>query len=331
MPSAFARASRSSRRRHKQQVTFADLLGGKRFDRKLTQHARLKAVADYTVVGQPVARVDLPAKATGSFEYVHNVRLPGMLHGRVVRPAAIGAKLVRVDEASVKRLGVRVVTRGNFVGVVARREENRDCRGARPEGRVGIAGPGRRRASTSIANCALIRPRRKKISTNGDTDAALSQAAKVIKASYLTPFQMHGSIGPSCGVGRCARRRRPPSGAARSTVLAWSRRWPRCSAFRPTRCAWHGPRPPAATATTAPTTPPSMPRCCRRRSASRCACNGCATTNTAGNRKARRWSWDLAAGVDRDGNIVAWDFINITSTHSTRPRQSTRQYPRRAC
>jgi nicotinate dehydrogenase subunit B len=104
-------------------LALTELLAGKRFDRTLTGQARQKPIAAYTVVGTEVPRVDLPAKVAGAFVYVHNIRLPGMLHGRVVRPAAIGATLVRVDEASVRDLDVRVVVRGNFVGVVAAREE----------------------------------------------------------------------------------------------------------------------------------------------------------------------------------------------------------------
>ncbi len=73
--------------------------------------------------GKPVPQPDLPALATAQFEFVHNVRLPGMLHGRVVRPPAVGATLINIDESSVKDLpgGVKVVVKKNFVGVVAQK------------------------------------------------------------------------------------------------------------------------------------------------------------------------------------------------------------------
>ena len=73
------------------------------------------------MLGTPVKRLDIPALATGRFEFVHNVRVPGMLHGRVVRPPAIGANLVSVDESSVSGMPglVKVVVKKNFVGVVA--------------------------------------------------------------------------------------------------------------------------------------------------------------------------------------------------------------------
>ena len=75
------------------------------------------------MLGKPARRPDLPAMVTGQFEFVHNVRLPGMLHGRVVRPPAVGATVVSVDEASVANVPglVKVVVKKNWVGVVARK------------------------------------------------------------------------------------------------------------------------------------------------------------------------------------------------------------------
>ena len=75
------------------------------------------------MLGKPVPRVDMPSVVTARVEYVHNVRVPGMLHGRVVRPPTVGANLVNVDESSVKGMPgfVKVVVKKNFVGVVARK------------------------------------------------------------------------------------------------------------------------------------------------------------------------------------------------------------------
>src|SRR5215467_1575918 len=94
-------------------VTFGELVGGKRFERIVTGKAPVKRPADYTIVGKPVPRVELPAKMTGRHTYVHDVRVDGMLHGRVVRPASIGAKIASVDDASLKTIpGARVVRKG---------------------------------------------------------------------------------------------------------------------------------------------------------------------------------------------------------------------------
>src|SRR6185369_1325065 len=102
-------------------VGYGELVGGKKFNLTLSATAKRKAASQWTVLGKPAGRIDLPAMATGRFEFVHNVRLPGMLHGRVVRPPAVGATLVSVDEGSIRQLPgvVKVVVKKNFVGVVA--------------------------------------------------------------------------------------------------------------------------------------------------------------------------------------------------------------------
>ena len=85
-------------------VRFADLIGGRNFNLKLDPKAPLKDPATYTLVGKPLPRPDVPAKCTGSFTYMHDFSLPGMVHARVIRPPAIGAKLISVDESSIKHL-----------------------------------------------------------------------------------------------------------------------------------------------------------------------------------------------------------------------------------
>src|SRR5579871_3855766 len=115
-------------------VSYGELIGDEAIRLELADDVEVKAVESYSIVGQSVPRVDLPAKATGELVYVHDLRLPGMLHGRVVRPpyagvdagAFVGTSLIAVDEASVRDIPglVAVVTSGDFIGVVAEREEN---------------------------------------------------------------------------------------------------------------------------------------------------------------------------------------------------------------
>jgi CO/xanthine dehydrogenase Mo-binding subunit len=104
----------------KQKVSYAELLGGLSFNREITGKIKPKSSSDYKLVGKSVPRVDIPEKVTGEHIYLQNLRLPSMLHGRVIRPATVGAKLVRIDEASIKAIAgvVKVVAKGNFVGVV---------------------------------------------------------------------------------------------------------------------------------------------------------------------------------------------------------------------
>ena len=101
-------------------IRFADLIGTKSFNLKLNSKAPLKDPASYTLVGKPLPRPEVPAKCTGSFTYMQDFSLPNMVHARVIRPPAIGAKLVALDEASIKDLpGAKVVRIRDFLAVTA--------------------------------------------------------------------------------------------------------------------------------------------------------------------------------------------------------------------
>ena len=101
------------------------MIAGGHFDVKLDPKAPLKDPGTYRIVNQPVKRPDLPAKMTGRHTYVHDLRVPNMLHARVVRPPAIGATLAEVDESSIANIpGARVVRIKDFLAVVAEREWN---------------------------------------------------------------------------------------------------------------------------------------------------------------------------------------------------------------
>src|SRR6202011_982221 len=121
-------------RGHNRSVSYGELIGDESIRLELANEVPVKATEAYSIVGQSVPRTDLPAKATGELVYVHDVRVPGMLHGRVVRPpyagvdagAFVGTSLIAVDESSVRDIPglVAVVRIGDFVGVIAEREEN---------------------------------------------------------------------------------------------------------------------------------------------------------------------------------------------------------------
>jgi nicotinate dehydrogenase subunit B len=83
-------------------VAYQDLIGGKDFMLKVDPAAPLKSPADYKLVGKRIARRDIPEKLTGKFTYMHDFRMPGLLHGSVIRPPALGATLQNVDESSIK-------------------------------------------------------------------------------------------------------------------------------------------------------------------------------------------------------------------------------------
>ena len=101
-------------------ISIGKLIGGRRLNLQVDAKAPLKDPATYTVVGKPLLRPDVPAKCTGKREYVQDHTVPNMLHGRVIRPPAIGAKLVSVDDSSIRDVpGVRIVRVESFLGVVA--------------------------------------------------------------------------------------------------------------------------------------------------------------------------------------------------------------------
>ena len=205
-------------------ITLETLLGNRRILLPFATDTALKPVDQYRIVGQPIGRVDIPAKVSGQFVYVHDIRVPGMLHGRVVRPPYagidsgefIGRSLEAVDRTSLDGIpGIRaVVVEGDFVGVVAEREEyaveaalklNVRWKNWQTSSGLGDINAALR------ANPATVR----RLVDQGDVDAALKSAANRLDCSYVWPYQMHGSIGPSCAVADARDDGELPSGRAR--------------------------------------------------------------------------------------------------------------------
>jgi nicotinate dehydrogenase subunit B len=183
-------------------ATYGELIGGKKFELRLDRSAPRKPASEWTVLGTPAQRPDLPALVTGQFEFVHNVRLPGMLHGRVVRPPAVGATLMNVDQNSVQGLPglVKVVVKKNFVGVVAQKPWQA-IQAANKLKVTWSAGSGLPSHATFYDYLRNQKPTRDTLLVNSkDVDQKLSEAATVVKATYLYPYQMHGSMGSSCAV-----------------------------------------------------------------------------------------------------------------------------------
>ncbi len=190
-------------------VSYATLLQGRRLHLVLDLATPVKAVESYRVVGQPAPRRDIPDKATGAFAYVQDMRVPGMLHGRVVRPpyagldagAGVGASLIGVDERSVADIPglAGVVVIGDFVGVVAAREEH----AARAAEQLAVSWrPGPPLPDLSDIETVLRGhpATARTLLERGDVDAAIGNAAVPMRRTYVWPFQMHASIGPSCAV-----------------------------------------------------------------------------------------------------------------------------------
>jgi len=183
-------------------VTYGELVAGRRFNLPLSATAKRKTAGEWKVLGTPAMRLDMAAMATGQFEYVHNVHVSGMLHGRVVRPPRLGGTLVDVDEGSVSHIPgvVKVVRRKNFVGVVAERQSQ--AAQAAQQLKVQWSGGGNLPVQGEFYDrLRTMTPSRDASTVNSkDVDATLAQAASVIKATYLHPYQAHASLGASCAV-----------------------------------------------------------------------------------------------------------------------------------
>jgi CO/xanthine dehydrogenase Mo-binding subunit len=183
-------------------VSYGALIGGRKFNLRVDSAARRKPSREWTVLGTAVPRLDLPALATGHLEFVHNVRVAGMLHGRVIRPSAVGATLISVDESSVRGMPglVKVVVKKSFVGVVAEKpwQAIQAANKLRVTWTPGPGLPSHRDFYDYLRN---QKPTRDTLLVNSkDVDDKLAQAARVVKATYYHPYQMHGSIGSSCAV-----------------------------------------------------------------------------------------------------------------------------------
>jgi CO/xanthine dehydrogenase Mo-binding subunit len=183
-------------------LSYAQLLENRKFTIKVDPQAPLKDPRHFTIVGTPVPRVDIPAKVLGQFMYVQDFALPGMLHARVVHPAAVGAKLEAWNDAPCREIPgyLRAVGKGDFLAVVANNEW----------GAIRAAG-----AIKATWSEAAILPeeaqlfeyvRGSKIDRNevlqnvGDTTVAMQTEGRTVEATYDLAMNTHGSIGPSCAV-----------------------------------------------------------------------------------------------------------------------------------
>ena len=182
-------------------VGVAALVGDRRLSIKVDPKAPLRPPASYTSVGKPLPRPDVPGKCTGRHVYVHDFTLPGMVHARVIRPPAIGATLVSVDEASLRGIpDVRVVRVQNFLAVVSKDEwaairAAATLKAAWTDARQLPGSDGLERWTRAAAI-----DRDQAVVTRGDAPAAILGAAKKLSATYFWPFQSHASLGPSCAV-----------------------------------------------------------------------------------------------------------------------------------
>ncbi|OLC36283.1 MAG: hypothetical protein AUH28_06135 [Acidobacteria bacterium 13_1_40CM_56_16] len=177
------------------------LAGGKRLNLKVDPNAPLKDPKTYTIVGRPILRPDVPDKCTGRNVYVQDFSLPGMLHGRVIHPPSIGAKLMSLDESSIRTIpGARVVRIQNFLGIVAPDEwvAIRAAKELKVTWTEEQGLPGSDNLDRHVRES--VPDHDETIVNKGDPAAALPGTTKQLSALYAWPIQSHASLGPSCAV-----------------------------------------------------------------------------------------------------------------------------------
>jgi CO/xanthine dehydrogenase Mo-binding subunit len=193
-------------------ASYAELIGGRYFNVELawnketgnTLYAPGKALpkkpSEYKIVGQPIKREDIAPKVFCQEDFCTDVKVPGMVHGRVIRPAVAGAVPVKVDEGSIKDIaGAKVIWDKGFIGVVADKEW--DAIQAAQKLKIewsDVAPPFPNHAS--LYDHIRKAPVRKRSvdKQNGNVDEAFKTAARVIEAEYEWPFQSHAAMGPAC-------------------------------------------------------------------------------------------------------------------------------------
>ena len=183
-------------------VSYGELVGGKRFDVKMSGKVTPKDASLYQLVGKPMQREDVALKVTAKYAYMVDFKLPGMLHARVIRPPQANAKFLGYD-ATQKLPGlVKVVTRGDFVAVVCEREEQ--AISAARDLKLKWSTPAPMFSKSYEALYQKLRETKPDASEenqkNGDVVAALAAAATKLDVFYEYPFQSHACMGPACAV-----------------------------------------------------------------------------------------------------------------------------------
>jgi CO/xanthine dehydrogenase Mo-binding subunit len=306
---------------------YGDLVASLTPDLVASGAAPLKDPKTFTVIGKPFARVDIPAKVTGGAAYVQDLRLPGMLHARVVRPPRYGAKLAHLDETPILALPgvVKIVRDGSYLGVLAKGEWQAivamRALYAATEWTGGETLPDR---ATIFATIKALPARDTVILNRKSPPATVSQT---IKARYLRPYGMHGSIGPSCAVAHLDN----------GTMTVWTHT--------------QGVFPDRAALAELLQMPPDKVRCIHAEGSGCYGHNGADDAAADAALLARavpgtpvrvQWmreqenTWepftpamitDVQASLDPDGRIVDWTYDVWSNTHNMRPGNAGRLMP----
>jgi nicotinate dehydrogenase subunit B len=195
-------------------ISYAQMIGGKYFNVQLDWNkqygntlyapgkAQPKKPSEYKIVGQPIKREDVAPKVFCQEDFCTDVKVPGMVHGRMIRPAVAGAVPVKVDDSAIKNIpGAKVVWDKGFLGVVADKEWDAIQASEKLKVEWSQVEPPFPEQASLYDHIRKASVRKREVEKqNGDVDAAFASAAKVIEAEYEWPFQSHASMGPACAL-----------------------------------------------------------------------------------------------------------------------------------
>ncbi len=186
-------------------VSYGELVGDQPFHLAFTGSAPMKAPADYKIVATAVPRNDMPDKVSGKYVYMQHVRVPGMLHGRVVRPRGqgaygAGAKVLALDESSIRGIpGARVLRRGDFIGVVAQSEWDA-VRAAQQLKITWDATPSLSGSDGLYDAMRAVKTDDRIVLQRGNAADAIGAAPYKVAYSCRAPYQAHAPFGPNCAL-----------------------------------------------------------------------------------------------------------------------------------
>jgi nicotinate dehydrogenase subunit B len=298
---------------------YGELVAGTLLHVAAQAQSRLKEPTSFAVLGKSMRRVDIPAKVTGGVAYVQDLRLPGMVHARVVRPPSYGAQLLSVDASRIERMPavIKVLRDGNFLAVIAARE----FEAIRAMRALSVAARWKEEPrlpkQESIAEVITRLPSQDFVIA--EERARVGGAEKTVEAIYTRPYQCHGSIGPSCAVAQFRDSEMTvwshtqgvyPDRAAIAEMLRLPPAQVRCIHVEGSGCYGHnGADDAAADAALIARALPGPPVRVQWMREQEHAWEPFGPAMVA---KAR-------GGLDRSGTIVEWDYEVWSNTHSMRP------------
>ncbi|HUG72262.1 MAG TPA: molybdopterin cofactor-binding domain-containing protein, partial [Steroidobacteraceae bacterium] len=186
-------------------VSYGELIGGQRFELRMQGTPALKSVADYRLVGAPLPRADLTSRVDGTHTYIQHLRLPGMLHGRIVRPRGqgrhgAGARVLSLDESSIAQIpGARLLRQGEFLAVVAPAE----WAAVRAADRLQVSweeSPDLPGSEGLHAQMRSVPTTDNVVAERGDAAAAAATAATRVQFTGHGPYQAHAPFAPNCAL-----------------------------------------------------------------------------------------------------------------------------------